>query len=79
MLQLAEAGYVPGKTVNFIQKDAAGEMPNTTLVMKLFAGDQVDKVLAVVTPPGGGGNIAPTWSAGSAPTRWERVWIWSVR
>jgi ABC-type uncharacterized transport system substrate-binding protein len=28
---LAEAGYIPGKTVNFIQKDAAGELPNTTL------------------------------------------------
>ena len=43
---LAEAGYIPGKNVNFIQKDAAGEMPNTTLVMKQFVGDQVDMVLA---------------------------------
>ena len=43
---LAEAGYIPSKTVNFIQKDAAGETPNTTLVMKQFVGDQVDMVLA---------------------------------
>ena len=48
---LAEAGYIPGKTVNFIQKDAAGELPNTTLVMKQFVGDKVDMVLAVGTPP----------------------------
>ena len=48
---LAEAGYLPGKTVNFIQKDAAGELPNTTLVMKQFVGDQVDMILAVGTPP----------------------------
>ena len=48
---LAEAGYIPGKNVNFIQKDAAGELPNTTLVMKQFVGDQVDMILAVGTPP----------------------------
>jgi putative tryptophan/tyrosine transport system substrate-binding protein len=48
---LAEAGYLPGETANFIQKDAAGEMPNTTLVMKQFVGDQVDMILAVGTPP----------------------------
>lgn len=48
---LAEAGYLPGKTVNFIQKDAAGELPNTTLVMKQFVGEPVDMVLAVGTPP----------------------------
>ncbi|MCP9809180.1 ABC transporter substrate-binding protein [Cyanobium sp. HWJ4-Hawea] len=48
---LAEAGYLPGKTVNFIQKDAAGELPNTTLVMKQFVGEPVDMILAVGTPP----------------------------
>ena len=48
---LADAGYRDGSTVTFIQKDAAGELPNTTLVMKQFLGDQVDMVLAVGTPP----------------------------
>ena len=48
---LAEAGYTPGKTANFIQKDTAGELPNTTLVMKQFVGDKVDMILAVGTPP----------------------------
>ena len=48
---LAEAGYTPGKTANFIQKDAAGEMHNTTLVIKQFVGDKVDMILAVGTPP----------------------------
>ena len=48
---LAKAGYNPGKTVNYIQKDAAGELPNTTLVMKQFVADQVDMVFAIGTPP----------------------------
>lgn len=48
---LAKAGYVPGKSVNFIQKDAAGELPNTTLVMKKFVADQVSMVFAIGTPP----------------------------
>ena len=48
---LAEAGYLPGKTVNFIQKDAAGELANTTLVIKQFVGEPVDMILAVGTPP----------------------------
>jgi putative ABC transport system substrate-binding protein len=48
---LAKAGYTPGKSVNFIQKDAAGELPNTTLVMKKFVADQVDMVFAIGTPP----------------------------
>jgi len=48
---LAKAGYTTGKSVNFIQKDAAGELPNTTLVMKQFVSDQVDMVFAIGTPP----------------------------
>ena len=48
---LAEAGYVPGKSVNYIQKDAAGELPNTNLVMKQFVGEKADMILAVGTPP----------------------------
>ncbi|MEA5416719.1 ABC transporter substrate-binding protein [Synechococcus sp. BA-132 BA5] len=48
---LAAAGYIPGQSVNFIQKDAAGELANTTLVMKQFVGDGVDMILAVGTPP----------------------------
>jgi putative ABC transport system substrate-binding protein len=48
---LAKAGYTPGTSVNFIQKDAAGELPNTTLVMKKFVADQVDIVFAIGTPP----------------------------
>lgn len=48
---LAKAGYIPGKSVTFIQKDAAGELPNTTLVMKKFVSDQVDLVFAIGTPP----------------------------
>ena len=48
---LVAAGYRDGETVTFLQKDAAGELPNTTLVMKQFLGDQVDMVLAVGTPP----------------------------
>ena len=48
---LAKAGYTPGTSVNFIQKDAAGELPNTTLVMKKFVADQVDMVFAIGTPP----------------------------
>lgn len=48
---LAKAGYKPGSSVNYIQKDAAGELPNTTLVMKQFVSDQVDMVFAIGTPP----------------------------
>jgi putative ABC transport system substrate-binding protein len=48
---LAKAGFSVGKSVNFIQKDAAGELPNTTLVMKQFVSDQVDMVFAIGTPP----------------------------
>ena len=48
---LAKAGYTPGQSVNFIQKDAAGELPNTTLVMKKFVADQVEMVFAIGTPP----------------------------
>ena len=48
---LAKAGYTSGKNVNFTQKDAAGELPNTTLVMKQFVSDQVDMVFAIGTPP----------------------------
>jgi putative ABC transport system substrate-binding protein len=48
---LAKAGYTAGTSVNFIQKDAAGELPNTTLVMKKFVADQVDMVFAIGTPP----------------------------
>jgi putative ABC transport system substrate-binding protein len=48
---LAEAGYRNGETVTYLQKDAAGELPNTTLVMKQFLGEKVDMVLAVGTPP----------------------------
>lgn len=48
---LAAAGYKDGETVTFIQKDAAGELPNTTLVMQQFLSEKVDLVLAVGTPP----------------------------
>jgi putative ABC transport system substrate-binding protein len=48
---LAKAGYIPGKTVNFIEKDAAGEIPNTTLVMKQFASEAPTMVFAIGTPP----------------------------
>jgi putative tryptophan/tyrosine transport system substrate-binding protein len=48
---LAKAGYTPGQSVNFIQKDAAGELPNTTLVMKKFVADKVEMVFAIGTPP----------------------------
>ncbi|MEB3199970.1 MAG: ABC transporter substrate-binding protein [Synechococcaceae cyanobacterium] len=48
---LAKAGYVQGKTINFIQKDAAGELPNTTLIMKQFVGDKADLIFAIGTPP----------------------------
>jgi putative ABC transport system substrate-binding protein len=48
---LAKAGYEEGKTVNFIQKDAAGELPNGTLVMKQFAGEQAALIFAIGTPP----------------------------
>jgi len=37
--------------VTFLQKDAAGELPNTTLVMQQFLAEPVDMVLAVGTPP----------------------------
>jgi len=48
---LAAAGYKDGETVTYLQKDAAGELPNTTLVMQQFLGEKVDMVLAVGTPP----------------------------
>lgn len=48
---LAKAGYVEGKTINFEQKDAAGELPNTSLIMKQFAGDKADLIFAIGTPP----------------------------
>jgi len=47
---LAKAGYIEGKTVNFNQKDAAGEIPNTTLMMKQFAGEKPAMVFAIGTP-----------------------------
>ncbi|MFM8260418.1 MAG: ABC transporter substrate binding protein [Vulcanococcus sp.] len=48
---LAAAGYRNGETLTIIQKDAAGELPNTTLVMQQFLSQRVDMVLAVGTPP----------------------------
>ncbi len=48
---LADAGFKDGSTVTLIRRDAAGELPNTTLVMKQFLGDRVDMVVAVGTPP----------------------------
>ena len=48
---LAEGGYVAGKSVNYIQKDAAGELANTNLVMKQFVAQKADMILAVGTPP----------------------------
>ena len=48
---LAAAGYRDGETVTFLRKDAAGELPNTTLVMQQFLSEGVDMVLAVGTPP----------------------------
>ena len=48
---LAAAGYRDGDTATFLRKDAAGELPNTTLVMKQFLAENVDMVLAVGTPP----------------------------
>lgn len=48
---LADAGFKDGSTVTLIRKDAAGELPNTTLVMKQFLGEPVDMVVAVGTPP----------------------------
>lgn len=48
---LAAAGYRPGETVTYLQKDAAGELPNTTLVMQQFLSEKVDMVVAVGTPP----------------------------
>jgi putative ABC transport system substrate-binding protein len=48
---LAAAGYRNGETVTFLRKDAAAELPNTTLVMKQFLSDGVDMVLAIGTPP----------------------------
>jgi len=48
---LAAAGFRNGDTVTFLQKDAAGELPNTTLVMQQFLAEPVDMVLAVGTPP----------------------------
>ncbi|NBV69219.1 MAG: ABC transporter substrate-binding protein [Synechococcaceae bacterium WB4_2_0805] len=51
MAALAKAGYVEGKSLNVIQKDAAGELANTTLVAKQFVGAPVDLFLAIGTPP----------------------------
>ena len=48
---LAKAGYDSGKTVTYIQKDAAGELPNTSLVVKQFLREGVDLILAIGTPP----------------------------
>ncbi|MFZ9462471.1 MAG: ABC transporter substrate-binding protein [Vulcanococcus sp.] len=48
---LAAAGYRPGETVTYLQKDAAGELANTTLVMQQFLSEKVDMVVAVGTPP----------------------------
>jgi putative ABC transport system substrate-binding protein len=48
---LAAAGYRDGETVTLLLKDAAGELPNTTLVMQQFLSEKVDMVLAVGTPP----------------------------
>ena len=48
---LAAAGYRDGETVSYLLRDAAGELANTTLVMKQFIGEGVDMVLAVGTPP----------------------------
>jgi len=48
---LAAAGYRDGETVSLLRRDAAGELPNTTLVMKQFLAEQVDMVVAVGTPP----------------------------
>lgn len=48
---LAESGYQKGKNISFIQKDAAGELPNNTLITKKFVSDQVDMVFAIGTPP----------------------------
>ena len=48
---LAAAGYRDGETVSLLRRDAAGELPNTTLVMKQFLAEQVDMVIAVGTPP----------------------------
>ncbi|MFM8544951.1 MAG: ABC transporter substrate-binding protein [Vulcanococcus sp.] len=45
------AGYRDGQTITYLQKDAAGELPNTTLVMQQFLSEKVDMVLAVGTPP----------------------------
>jgi putative ABC transport system substrate-binding protein len=51
MEAFAKAGYVEGKSLNVIQKDAAGELANTTLVAKQFVGVPVDLFLAIGTPP----------------------------
>jgi putative ABC transport system substrate-binding protein len=48
---LAKAGYEEGKTINFVQKDAAGELPNSTLIMKQFVGGKADLIFAIGTPP----------------------------
>ena len=48
---LAQAGYESGKTISYIQKDAAGELPNTSLVVKQFLREGVDLILAIGTPP----------------------------
>ncbi len=51
MAALAKAGYAEGESLNVIQKDAAGELANTTLVAKQFVGVPVDLFLAIGTPP----------------------------
>jgi putative ABC transport system substrate-binding protein len=48
---LAKAGYVEGKTINFIHKDAAGELPNNTLIMKQYVGEKPTMIFAIGTPP----------------------------
>ncbi|MEB3261156.1 MAG: ABC transporter substrate-binding protein [Cyanobacteriota bacterium] len=48
---LAEAGYEEGRSLNTIQKDAAGELPNTNLVMKQFVSEKPELIFAIGTPP----------------------------
>ena len=48
---LAEAGYEEGRSLSTIQKDAAGELPNTNLVMKQFVSESPDLIFAIGTPP----------------------------
>jgi putative tryptophan/tyrosine transport system substrate-binding protein len=48
---LAKAGYQEGRNVNITHKDAAGELPNNTLIMKQFVAQKPDLVFAIGTPP----------------------------